>query len=667
MAGAYLFLAVSGAAIYFFGFSITNQFMVIFHTVIGLLFVLPYIIYQLRHYLYSRQFSLTNVKLLGYCSWVTISVCTVSGLVLTWQPIFSTRLSYLWDTIHTVSGLVSIPLVLLHLIILIVRYVGQAADTGLVGGIKRFSQVAGFVALVSMAVAMLAVYAYEPVSFNNEFPDDYVLEPGKSPFQPSLALTATGGAYDPLSMAESKDCGDVGCHEQIYQEWLPSAHRYASMDAAFQTVQKVMAANNGPVSTRYCGGCHDPIALFSGSKNLYDEDLSSHGADEGVSCVVCHSIITTDVKGNANYTIAQPERYIFEFKDGPTARFLRDFLIRAYPRQHVTGFTRGMYKTAEYCGACHKQFIDEEINKVGWVQLQNQYDNWKNSRWYHEGDPNNTITCRECHMQLYASTDPAAGDPADYNRSGDDGKHRSHRFVGANQFMPLVLKLPNAEEHVKLVESWMRGEIEIPEIAHKWTTGPAVPVEIIAPEKVAPGDQVNVKVSLLNNKPGHDFPTGPLDIIQAWVVLSVEDQDGNVVFRSGDLDERNFLEEGSFVFKAEGIDQYGNLIDRHNLWEMVGARFKRAMFPGFSDVAEYRFMCPTVVRSVGQLPPANQDFAFAVPENYAGALKVRANLSYRKVGQFLINYLFGEEANLTAPVTVLAEDSTVIWVEKPGA
>ena len=47
------------------------------------------------------------------------------------------------------------------------------------------------------------------------------------------------------------------------------------------------------------------------------------------------------------------------------------------------------FKKPEYCAACHKQFIDKEVNRVGWVQLQNQYDNWKASHWHDpEGDPN---------------------------------------------------------------------------------------------------------------------------------------------------------------------------------------------------------------------------------------------------------------------------------------
>ena len=71
-------------------------------------------------------------------------------------------------------------------------------------------------------------------------------------------------------------------------------------------------------------------------------------------------------------------------KDGDTARFFRDFLIRSYPKYHVESLSHRLFKSPEFCASCHKQFIDDEINKVGWVQLQNQYDNWRRSRWNHE-------------------------------------------------------------------------------------------------------------------------------------------------------------------------------------------------------------------------------------------------------------------------------------------
>jgi hypothetical protein len=416
-----------------------------------------------------------------------------------------------------------------------------------------------------------------------------------------------------------------------------------------------MAEQNGAESTRYCGGCHDPISLFSGAKTLFTEDLTEQlGFQEGVSCLACHAIKESDVQGNANYTMRQPERYIFEYSAGTVPRLVRDYLIRAYPRHHVEELQHTLFKSPEFCASCHKQFIDEEINQVGWVQLQNQYDNWRKSRWNEPGNPNVTIECRECHMPLVASDDPASGDDLDYNRTPSDGKHRSHRFLGANQFMPLALDLPGAEEHARLTEQWLRGEIEIPEITHKWKPGPAVPIEIVAPSVVHPGQQINLQVVATNNKVGHDFPTGPLDIIQAWVEIQVTDQDGNVVFSSGQRDERHFIEPGTFMFKAEPVDQYGNLIDRHNLWEMVGVRYRRSLFPGFSDRAEYAFDAPPLDAAVGSTTSRRSD----------ATLTVRARLLYRKADQFLLNFLFTEESGITAPVTVMSEDEFTIRVER---
>jgi hypothetical protein len=509
---------------------------------------------------------------------------------------------------------------------------------------------------------------YPGDQWRNEFPADYSLKYGPHrPFAPSLATTATGRAFDSRSLAGSESCGTAGCHEQIAAEWRVSAHRWSAMDLGFQRIQEEMAKQNGAESTRYCGGCHDPISLFSGTKNIFTADLTNlAGYQEGVSCLACHSIRKTDVKGNANFVIAQPKRYLFELHEGRGARVARDFLIRAYPWQHTADLSKRLFKTPEYCAACHKQFIDQEVNNVGWVQLQNQYDNWRKSRWNHPGVPRKTIECRECHMPLAASSDPAAGDTADFNRRADDGKHRSHRFLGANQIMPGLLNLDGAEEQTAMVEKWLRGEVAIPEIADRWHEGPAIPIGLDLPESATAGEPVTVRVHLLNNKAGHDFPTGPLDIIQAWVELQVTDANGREVFHSGGIDDKHFIQTGTYMFKAEPVDRYGNLIDKHNLWEMVGVRFRRTLFPGSEEVVPFTFDCASVV-SRGT-PPALRDQAVAltIPADAVGDLKVHAKLNYRKFDQYLLNFAFGADSGLTAPVTVVSTADGVIPVNDIG-
>ncbi|UCD24219.1 MAG: hypothetical protein JSW51_14520 [Gemmatimonadota bacterium] len=649
VAGLLLFETLTGLLIWLLPFSVTNQINVIMHTLIGLVFLVPFAWYQMRHWLIYRQTKLNHYKLTGYFSLAATLLAIVSGLVLTYQATFATRISYAWDLIHIVSTFALIASVVPHLVTIVARNLkGRQLETiNVRKSEKRFAWGSALVTGSLFAVVALAVYAYEPVVFNNEFPADYETPWGEDrPFAPSLAQTSTGGAFDSRSLGGSESCGSSGCHEEILKEWQVSAHRYSAMDVAFQKVQSIMGEQNGPESTRYCGGCHDPISLFSGTKNIFTEELTNlTGYDEGVSCIACHAIKETDVKGNAAYTMTQPDRYMFELSEGSAAKRVSDFLIKAYPRHHVETLQHRLFKSPEFCAACHKQFIDEEINNVGWVQLQNQYDNWRESRWNHPGDAAQTIECRECHMPLTESLDPASGDPIDYNRSPGDKKHRSHRFLAANQFMPLVLDLPGAQEHVELTEKWLRGEIEIPEISHKWQLGPAVPIELVMPDTAAPGERITIQAVITNNKPGHDFPTGPIDIIQSWVEIAVTDQSGNVVYESGTRDDRHYIEPGSFVFKVEPVDQYDNLIDRHNLWELVGVRYRRSLFPGMQDRAE---------------------FTFSVPASVTGDLEVNAKLLYRKVNQNLLDILFGEESGVTAPISLLSVSTGSINLSPMG-
>ena len=60
--------------------------------------------------------------------------------------------------------------------------------------------------------------------------------------------------------------------------------------------------------------------------------------------------------------------------------------------------------------------------------------------------------------------------------------------------------------------------------------------------------------------------------------------------------------------------------------------------------------------------PLDTDAAFAAPGTQVTSLHVSARLLYRKADQFLLNFLFGEDANLTAPITVMSEDEKTIVV-----
>ena len=158
-----------------------------------------------------------------------------------------------------------------------------------------------------------------------------------------------------------------------------------------------------------------------------------------------------------------------------------------------------------------------------------------------------------------------------------------------------------------------------------------------------------------------------MDIIQSWINLEVTDDQGNVLMSSGSVDQAHFIEPGAFMFKAEPVDRYGNLIDRHNLWEMVGVRYRRALFPGFSDVARYTVICPssagTPVGTEGGGEDPHRDFTVSTP-GQPGTLRVKASLDYRKADQFLLNFMFGDDSGLTAPVIQMSVDEKTIRIEE---
>ncbi|MBT5656789.1 MAG: cytochrome b/b6 domain-containing protein [Phycisphaerae bacterium] len=741
--GFLLYETLTGLAILVLPFSPFNQFNVLLHTILGVAMLVPVLWYCWRHWVVRRKGKLSHYQLMGYIAVALLLACLVSGIVVTLQGVFGTRLSLGWDLVHLVTGLAMAIFIIVHVAMVVLRKVNREASKRALAGARRsYYGWSGGLCVVFILVGLGWEANYQSLDLRTSFDDTYNWRYGEDrPFAPSMsrienqdwqdhvigrvesalpspkrklfqaslvstkrdpmglfarlrqgaddakvdspereaieavlseesAHVRTQGAIDPRLLGGSAGCGTSGCHTEIYTEWLPSAHRYSSLDVMFQDVQELMVAETSAETTRYCGGCHDPISLFAGAKNAHTAAVGNPiGMDEGTSCLVCHSIVQTDVQGNGDYTIRPPERYIYELhEDDEVAKFLSDFLIRIYPNHHITEYSKPLYKTAEFCAACHKQYLDVEVNTdIGKVQGQNQYDSWMNSRWFHEGNPDATISCRECHMPLQPSTDPASGDPTDYNRSLADGMHRGHRMCGANQYIPTLQNLEGGADQVAEVEKWLRGQTEIPEIADKWTRGPVVRLAIDAPETIAPGEQADIRVLLTNNKTGHDFPTGPLDMIESWIELTVVDENSDVLYHTGGVDaSTDQIVNSQVLFKATGFDREGKLIDRHNLWDLVGASYKRSLYPGVTDSFEAELVCPSMARGRLDIDPREAPGVrvdeFAVSAAEPGTLRVKAVLWYRKANPEFLDRVYGTGEDVRSPVTAISETEAVIRV-----
>ncbi|MCP4412964.1 MAG: hypothetical protein GY808_10430, partial [Gammaproteobacteria bacterium] len=198
VSGLLIFETLSGLSIYLLPFSISNQVIVLVHTVIGLIFILPFIWYQIRHWQIYRSKLMNQLKLTGYFSMLSTIVAGISGLVLTYQALFHTKISYGWDLAHIISTFALLASVLPHLVSIVLRDF-KSDKTELVQPIQAAQKQFGFSQLIIngalFALVFLLVFAYEPVKLNNELPDDYSYLYGpEEPFAPSLAKTSTGKA-----------------------------------------------------------------------------------------------------------------------------------------------------------------------------------------------------------------------------------------------------------------------------------------------------------------------------------------------------------------------------------------------------------------------------------------------------------------------------------------
>ncbi len=730
--GLLLYLLVSGALIFWMPFGAYTQYSVIVHAIAGVVALLPVAFIIVMHWRRRVSSIEGNPAALARAGVAILAISMASGLLIVLQSIFGRKVDDLWWLVHQLSALAFGILLFLHLLPILMRYANTPSTPRRIA--RRWFLLAAAVLLAAPLVVTnwLAGQVETEPQFQ-AFAENYVWRYGEDrPFWPSRAriagapweqqlrdglsvlfseeergrlltamaadddrhsgplerlrqeasmmsltaarqaqfdelVVATGeslaqhGAIRPEPLLGSESCGSGGCHDDIYTEWVPSAHGFAAFDPLFVDVQQALAESGGAADTRACAGCHDPVTLLSGAR-----DGSSISGDhltmkEGVSCLVCHSIAETDTKGNGGYVLRIPERYLFAGEDG-AGNFWNHFLIRSYPEQHVETFARPLYEESEFCAACHKQTGNlGEDTPIGLAQEQNEYDSWRAGHWYSEDEPDKTISCRDCHMPLVAGADPVEGD-----------QHRSHRTLGSNMYVPAVLDLPGGKEQAAQTIMWLRGEIDIPEIADRWVDGPVVAMSIVAPDEIESGELVNVTLVLHNNKTGHDFPAGPLDILASWIELKVEDNLGRTLVHLGDPEGDKPTLDAPIVYKADWYDKRGLPVERHNIWEVVGSSYKHALESGGVESVDVAFRCPVIARpkisdSVSEQGPGERrsDVVFSIENEAVTELTVTARLLYRKANPEFIARTYGLESAIEAPIIELNVATHTVSVSPP--
>jgi tetratricopeptide (TPR) repeat protein len=527
---------------------------------------------------------------------------------------------------------------------------------------------------VCLLVGLLAsMHLFDPRRFDQAGPVE-----GMQYFSPSLARTADGNFIPETALMMDEYC--MKCHGDVYKDHLHSAHKFSSFNNPaylFSVVEtrKVALERDGKINaSRWCAGCHDPVPFFSGKFDDPNYDIKNDStAHAGVSCVVCHSITHVDAPvGNAAYTIEEAQHYPFANSTNPGLQWINNQLIKAKPEFHKKTFLKPLHKSAEFCSTCHKVSLPVELNHYKeFLRGQNHYDSFvlsgmgNGSRSFYFPPSGAKDNCASCHMPLAPSKDFGS---KDFDGSGERKRH-NHFFPAANTGLFELLKHEerykdqelNFQASIDQNANFLRGtaadgsdkklRIDLFGLKRFLPDGTVddASLQILRPNlpPLTPGKEHLIEVVIRTLNIGHHFSQGTVDSNEIWVDFEAT-ADGKVIGRNGALsnpkDETGEVDPRSHFINVHMLDRHGNRIDRRNPQDIFTPLYDKQIPPGAGQVVHYKLK---------------------VPENIKGPVELKVKLRYRKFDYKYMEYVH-KEKNAPIPklpIVDIAMDRILLPVE----
>lgn len=638
------------------------QLQFLAHLILGVLFVGPFLAFNVVHILNTWNRPGRKAVYVGYALFAMSLIVLVSGVMLVrfeGLEFLSARsggsrgMAY-WA--HVVAPLLCVWLYILH---------------RLAGPRIRWKVGIGWAgAVAAVVLVMVGLHRHDPRVWSAKGPKD-----GERYFAPSSTRTANGKWVKPEALMNNEYC--LECHPDAYNSWVHSAHRFSSFNNPFylftikQTRALAMQRDGNVQMSRWCAGCHDPVPFLSGAFDDPNFDFEKHPtAMAGITCVACHSITSlqgahTGHVGNGNYTIEEPIHYPFAYSPTNSLAFwVNKQLVKGKPQFHKQTFLKPFHKTAEFCSVCHKVGIPYEVNHYKeFLRGQNHYDSFLlsgvsgvNARafYYPEVARQN---CAECHMPLMRSDDFSSR----IHGTNTFRAVHDHLFPSANTGVAARRDEPVEvrSEIIRRHQEFMKDSVRIDLFGLK--EGGGIDGRLLAPIRPAtpvlePGKEYLLETVVRTVKLGHPLTQGTVDSNELWADVTVTDGDGRVVGRSGGLGSHREVDPWSHFMNVYMLDRDGNRIDHRNAQDIFVPLYNNQIPPGAAAVLHYRL----------KVPPGTK-----------GPLRVDAKVNYRKFDTIYLNYVYGGTnyqrgapfvLTNDLPVTVMATDSVLLPVAGgPGA
>ena len=633
-------------------FSITplyQQMLSLLHLLTGILSSSIAFYYGFQHTKRTLGFRRTMSVFIGCMAFVGFFISLVTGLILAVTGVTEAYKAYL--TVHHFSSYFCVLLTIIHLIVhwlsFPLRRLKSQGSFFMTLNLDIYKSL--LIAAVSSITFLLIVILMN--SYTNEiekpqYIQNYVYKYGEGKFLPSMVSTEGDRFIKKNQIADSQEC--IECHEATGEQWLASAHRHAANDPTYVRNINLLEKKKGIEATRYCEGCHAPIALLTGQLTTGGKHAGVSGTTanhEGISCMSCHGINQVhSTQGNASYNFIEKRDYLFQNTKHKWLKKLNHLSIKLRPQQHKADLLSPVLQSSSFCSSCHSQFMEKSMNDWGWIKMQDEYLAWSNSKFNLSRDTRfshpESKNCQSCHMPLMSGADMAAN---------ETGKINSHYFVGGNV---MLAKQFNNEKLFELTEEFLQQDkvsiyIVPPEdsLAQQSSLfiNPNLGVDTKHPIALYRGGESKLSVLISNHGVGHNFPAGAIDLSEAWIEFKVIDGAQRNIYSSGHLLDSGSIENNATVYKEVAVDKFGKPVWRHDLFNMVGRSYINYVPAGATDIIDYKF---------------------TVPDWAVSPINISATLKYRKLNQKYLDWVRMKNVVKDNPIIDMSRDTLSISLKK---
>ena len=487
--------------------------------------------------------------------------------------------------------------------------------------IARFIAVVGALTALLTGIARLAAYAQSPQNpssntYSEQTGKTYDFRFGKGNFSlPGNAATVDNQFIQPGAFPTAEYCGH--CHEEAYHQWRQALHSNSFRTPFYRTSVNILIRTKGIEFSRHCDSCHNPIAVVSGALTQ-DPQVDRSFDKDGLTCMTCHSIQgLQSTSGNGGYIMGVPAVMVDENGDRiPGEVQFGD--IFEHPERHSAAVMQPLYRTPEFCAACHKANLPNPLNDYKFIRAFTTYDEWQNSKFSHRNPLTfysaDFTTCQGCHMPR--------GETTLHDYGAKSGKLASHRWLAGNTAVPFYYGFDEQlQKTIEFLKSGRYLNVDVFALKKAQDDHLIAPLGTV-PFELKPNDTLEAYVVVQNKNIGHSLIPEVRDLYEAWVEVTVHDAAGNEIYHSGFLKPDGMLDAGAHSFTNRPVNLSGDFVDNHKVWTIHSMAYDNSIQSGRSALVRYEFR---------------------IPANAKGPLSMTARVNYRHLRQSYLNNVFGPD------------------------